>query len=219
MPTFREYLQHQLPPFLYLQCSSKKGGWYVFSEPESRQLPAGAASESDAPVCLYRSGTPSCLLVLQPLRTAWSAFLAGLAALLAGAAFALDIRTRPGRLALFGKDKVQVRNLDEWTLYQSNLRFEEASPDQQNEALNHYKVGLRLFPARSQDRRQKQGAWQWLLNFVVCCAFVTLSEAMRGWYRLLLVAAFYAWFWICLRLSRKCSDVPAKNDLTGLDLS
>jgi len=149
----------------------------------------------------------------------WRALLTGLAALLAGTAYALDVRPQPGRLALFGKDKVQVRSLEEWTLYQYNLRFEEASPDQQDEALSHYRVGLRLFPARPQDRQQKRGAWQWLLSFVVFCSFVTLSAAMRGWYRLLLVAAFYVWLWICLRLSKRFSEVPATNSLTGLDLS
>jgi hypothetical protein len=83
--------------------------------------------------------------------------LAGLAALVSGTAYALDVRPEPGRLALFGRAKVQVRSLDEWTLYQYSVPFEEASPDQQNEALSHYRVGLRLFPARPQDSQQKQG--------------------------------------------------------------
>jgi hypothetical protein len=150
---------------------------------------------------------------------AFRVLLAGLAALVAGTASALDVRPQPGRLALFGKAKVQVRSLDEWTQYQYNLLFEEASPDQQNEALSHYRVGRRLFPARPQDSQQKQGGWQWLLSFVVFCSFMTLSAAMQGWYRLLLVGAFYAWLWIWFGLSKQYSEVPATNSLTGLDLS
>ena len=150
---------------------------------------------------------------------AFRVLLAGLAALVAGTASALDVRPQPGRLALFGKAKVQVRSLDEWTQYQYNLLFEEASPDQQNEALSHYRVGLRLLPARPQDSQQKQGGWQWLLSFVVFCSFMTLSAAMQGWYRLLLVSAFSAWLWIWLGLSKQYSEVPATNSLTGLDLS
>ncbi len=149
----------------------------------------------------------------------WPVFLSGMAALLAVTAYSLHIRPQPGRLVPFGKDTVQVRSLDEWTLYQYNRPFEEASPEQQNEALNRYKVGLRLFPARPQDRQQKAGAWQVLLSFVVFCSFVTLSAALRGWHRLLLMAALYVWLWTCLRLSRRFTDVPAANGLTGLDLS
>jgi hypothetical protein len=146
-------------------------------------------------------------------------FLTGVAAILAGAACALDVRPPTGRLHRFGKDNVQVRSLDDWTMYQYNLRFDEASPEQQSEALSHYRVGLRLFPARLQDRTQKRGSWQWLLSFVVFCSVVSLSEEVRGWHRLLLVAAYFAWLWVCLRLSRRLSDEAATSGLTGLDLS
>jgi|GEM_PF-4877658 len=149
----------------------------------------------------------------------WSFLPAALAALLAGTAYELNMRTQPARLHLFGKDTVQVRSLDEWTRYQYDLSFDEASPDQQNEALKHYRVGLRLFPARPQDKQQKPGPWQWLLGFVIFSSFMTMSEATRGWYRLLLVVAFYAWLWISMRFTKRFAEVPATNGLIGLDLS
>ena len=68
--------------------------------------------------------------------------LAGLAALLSGSAYALNARPRSGRLLGFGNKYVQVRSLDEWTLYQYGIVFEESSPEQQNEALTRYRVGL-----------------------------------------------------------------------------
>ncbi|WP_158942753.1 hypothetical protein [Granulicella sp. S190] len=178
-----------------------------------------------SPKAMHLSGCIALVLLLAAwccsifgASTKWGVSLAGVSTLLAGTAYALYERPRPRRLVLFGKDKVQVRSLDEWTLYQYGVTFEEGSTEQQNEALSHYKVGLRLFPARPQDRQPKQGVWQWLLSFVVFCSFVTLSEAVRGWYRLLLVAVFYAWLWACLRLSRRL-EVPATKGLTGLDLS
>lgn len=120
---------------------------------------------------------------------------------------------------MFGKDKVLIRSLDEWTIYQYNLPFEAASPAQQKEALNHYQVGSRLFPARPQDLPARQTALTWLLSLVCFCSFITLSEAVHGWYRAALFLAFYAWLFLCIRLSKRFSDVPATSTLTGLGLS
>lgn len=94
--------------------------------------------------------------------------LTGLAAVLSGVAYALNTRHQAGRLLGFGKKYVQVRSLDEWTLYQYGLLFERSSPEQQNEAIKHYRVGLRLFPTRPQDMAPKQSSWQWLLAMRVC---------------------------------------------------
>ena len=151
--------------------------------------------------------------------TAWRTVLAGLAALLAGIAYALDAVPEPGRLTMFGKDSVQVRSLDEWTQYKYSIPYEVASPEQQEEALSHYRVGLRLFPARPQDRAHKRGVWQWLLSVVVFSSFVLLSEATRGWYRVLLFLAYCAWFWLCVSLSKRFSEVPTTDALTRLNLS
>ena len=86
-------------------------------------------------------------LMLPGVHPAWPAVvLASLAALLAAVAYVFNIRPQPGQLLRFGKDTVQVRSLDEWTLYQYNLLFEQGSPEQQHEALMHYRVGLHLFP-------------------------------------------------------------------------
>ena len=158
--------------------------------------------------------------MLPGVHPAWPAVvLASLAALLAAVAYALNIRPQPGRLLRFGKDTVQVRSLDEWTLYQYDLLFEQGSPEQQHEALMQYRVGLRLFPARPQDQPVRQGALQWLLAPLTFCSFLTLSETIHGWHRILLLLAFYAWMWVCLRLSKRLADVPASNGLTGLELS
>ena len=152
-------------------------------------------------------------------RSVWLFFpLAGLAALLLGSAYALNARFQSGRLLGFGSKYVQVRSLDEWTSYQYGTAFEESSPEQQNEALTHYRVGLRLFPARPQDMAPKQSSWQWLLSLLTFCAFITLSEAVHGWYRFLLLFAYYAWIFGCMRLSRRFIDTPATSGLTELHL-
>lgn len=144
--------------------------------------------------------------------------LAGLAALLSGSAYALNARPHSARLLGFGKKHVQVRGLDEWTLYQYGTAFEKSSPEQQNEALTHYRVGLRLFPARPQDMAPKQSSWQWLLSLLTFCALITLSEAVHVWYRFLLLVAYYAWMFGCMRLSRRFIDTPATSGLTELHL-
>ena len=173
----------------------------------------------------FGSATASALLLaawaymLSRTHPAWPAVaLSGLATFLAASSYAFNVRPQPGRLLLFGKDKVQVRSLDEWTLYQYGLTFEGASPEQQNEALNPYQVGLRLFPARPQDRPVKQGSLQWLLSVLSYCAFLTLLEAVHGWERFLLLAALYGWMLMCLRLSKRFSESPS-SDLTALRLS
>ncbi len=117
--------------------------------------------------------------------------LAGAAAVLSGVAYALNTRPQAGRLLGFGRKYVQIRSLDEWTVYQYGRSFENSSPEQQNEAIKHYRVGLRLFPARSQDMAPKQSSWHWLLSLLTFCAFVTLSESVHGWYRLLILIAMY----------------------------
>lgn len=144
--------------------------------------------------------------------------LAGVAAVLSGAAFALNTRHQAGRLLGFGMKYVQVRSLDEWTLYQYELPYDKSSPEQQNEALKHYRVGLRLFPARPQDIAPKQSSWQWLLALLTVCAFVTLSESIHGWYRLLILLAMYLWLWGCMQISRRFIDVPAASNLTEIQL-
>lgn len=144
--------------------------------------------------------------------------LAGLAAVLSGSAYALNSRHQAGRLLGFGKKYVQVRSLDEWTLYQYGLSFEKSSPEQQNEAIKHYRVGLRLFPARPQDMAPKQSSWQWLLAMLTFCAFVTLSESVHGWYKLSILVAMYVWIWGCMRLSRRLIDAPAASNLTEIQL-
>lgn len=50
----------------------------------------------------------------------------------------LVLPTVPAELLGFGRNYVQVRSLDEWTLYQYDLPFEQASAEQQGEALKHY---------------------------------------------------------------------------------
>ena len=144
--------------------------------------------------------------------------LAGLAALLSGSAYALNARPRSGRLLGFGNKYVQVRSLYEWTLYQYGIAFEESSPEQQNEALTRYRVGLRLFPARPQDMTPKQSSWQWLLSLLTVCAFITLSQAVHGWYRFLLLGAYYARMLGCMRLSKRFIDTSATSGLTELHL-
>ncbi len=144
--------------------------------------------------------------------------LAGLAALFSGSAYALNARPQSGRLLGFGTKYVQVRSLDEWTEYQYGLSFEESSPEQQNEALAQYRVGLRLFPARPQDMPPKQSSWQWLLALLTLCAVLTLAEAVHGWYRFLILAAYYAWIWGCMRISRRFIDTPTTSSLTELRL-
>ena len=144
--------------------------------------------------------------------------LAGVAAVLSGAAYALNSRHQAGRLLGFGRKYVQVRSLDEWTLYQYGLSFEKCSPEQQDEALKHYRVGLRLFPARPQDMAPKQSSWQWLLALLTFCTFVTLSESVHGWYWLLILLAMYLWIWGCMQISRRFIDVPAASNLTEIQL-
>ena len=156
------------------------------------------------------------LLSSQPTRVSLS--LAGLAAFFSGSAFALNARPQSGRLLGFGRKYVQVRSLDEWTLYQYGLSFDESSPEQQKEALTHYRVGLRLFPTRPQDMAPKQSSWQWLLALMTFCAFITLSEAVHGWYRLLILLAMYVWIWVCTRISRRFIDTPAASNLTELHM-
>ncbi len=163
------------------------------------------------------------------LATAWCMLLfsrttrlslpvAGIAALLSGSAYALNARPQSGRLLGFGRKYVQVRSLDEWTFYHYGLLFDESAPEQQDEALKRYRVGLRLFPTRPQDIAQKQSSWQWLLSLLTLCAVITLSEAVQGWYRFLILGAYYAWIWGCMRMSRRFIDTPATSTLTELHL-
>lgn len=156
------------------------------------------------------------LLVGRPTRS--SLALAVSAALLSGSAYAFNARPQSGRLLGFGSKYVQVRSPDEWTLYQYGLLFDESSPEQQDEALTHYRVGLRLFPTRPQDMAQKQSSWQWLLSLLTLCAVITLSEAVHGWYHFLIFVALYAWMWGCMRMSRRFIDAPATSPLTELHL-
>lgn len=142
--------------------------------------------------------------------------LAGLAAALAAAAYAAGMRPRPGRLPGFGRGKVLVRSLDDWTQYQYGVPFDGASAEQQSQALDNYKVGDRLFPARAQDAPRKTGPMQRLMLLVTFCSFITLSEVMRGWQRLWLFLAFYAWLALCMWLSKKFAGA-AKNDLVSLE--
>ena len=144
--------------------------------------------------------------------------LAGVAAFFSGSAYALNTRHQSGRLLGFGRKYVQVRSLDEWTLYQYGLSFEESSPEQQNNAITKYRVGLRLFPARPEDVAPKQSSWHWVLALFTFCAFVTLSENVHGWYRLLILVAMYVWIWGCMRISRRFMDVPAASNLTEIHL-
>ena len=144
---------------------------------------------------MLAAGVGAALLV-----TAWGLLLfskprwialsvADLAACLSGSAYALNARPLSGRLLGFGSKYVQVRSLDEWTLYQYGLPFDKSSPEQQNKALAHYRVGLRLFPARPQDVAPKQSSWQWLLSVLTFCAVITTSQAVHGWYRFLILIA------------------------------
>ena len=181
------------------------------------------------PVWIRNSTLIAAVLGAALLAIAWSMLLssrlvglsfplAGLAALLSGSAYALNARPQSGQLLGFGNKYVQVRSLDEWTLYQYGISFEESSPEQQNEALTRYRVGLRLFPARPQDVAPKQSSWQWLLSLLTLCAVITLSEAEHGWYRFLILISYYAWIWGCMRLSRRFIDTPATSSLTELHL-
>ena len=151
---------------------------------------------------------------VHPVRTAY--VLAAAAALFAGGSYAFDIRFVPGRLPLFGNNRVLVRSLDDWTMYQYNLPFDQANAEQQSHALDHYKVGDRLFPARPQNAGQKQTAWQAGASMVTFCSFVTLTQAMRGWHRLYLFLVFYAWIFLCMRLSKRFSASAPPNALTGI---
>ena len=157
-------------------------------------------------------------LMLSSKTTRLALPVAGVAALLSGFAYALNTRPESGRLLGFGSKFVQVRSLDEWTLYQYGLLFDESSPEQQSEALSHYQVGLRQFPTRPQDMAPKQSSWQWLLSLLTLCAVITLSEAVYGWYRFLILVAYYAWIWMCMRISRRFTDTPATSALTELHL-
>ena len=139
--------------------------------------------------------------------------LAGLAATLAATAYAFVVRPVPGILRGFGKGKVAVQSLDDWTEYQYGVPFEKSSAEQQSEALNHYRVGLRLFPARPQDAGKKAGFPQWVLMLVTFCSFVTLSEAMHGWKRLLLFLAMYGWLALCTWVSRRFETTRAAESL------
>ncbi len=150
----------------------------------------------------------------------WPAIvLSTIAAFLASGAYGFNVRPKLNRLPMFGKDKVLVRSLDEWTLYQYGLLFDQTSPEQQSDALNHYKVGTRLFPARPQDFAVKQSSLHWVLMLVSSCSFLTLSQAVHGGYRALIFTGFYVWLIVCTRLSKRFSALPPSNQLTGLDLS
>ena len=155
-------------------------------------------------------------LLLFSKPTSMSLSLAGMAAFLSGSAYALNARPQSGRLLGFGSKYVQVRSLDEWTLYQYGLPFDESSPEQQNEALARYRVGLRLFPARPQDVAPKQSSWQWSLSLLTFCAVITTSEAVHGWYRFLILVAYYAWIWGCMRISGRFIGTPATSSLNEL---
>ncbi|RRA47583.1 hypothetical protein D1Y84_04015 [Acidipila sp. EB88] len=157
-------------------------------------------------------------MLLSGKPTWMSLSLAVITTFLSGSAYALNIRHQPGRLLGYGRKYVQVRSLDEWTVYQYGLPFEASSPAQQEEAFRHYRVGLRLFPARPQDMAPKQSSWQWLLALLMLSAFITLSEAVHGWYRFLLQIGYFAWLWGCMRISRRFMDTPAASNLTELHL-
>ena len=147
----------------------------------------------------------------------WLAYaLVGAAALLAMGGYAQSIRFVPGRLPLFGKGRVLVRGLDDWTMYQYNVPFDQASAEQQSHALDHYKVGDRLFPARPKDGDPKKTWLQAGASLVSLCSLITISEALHGWYRLYLFLLFYAWLWLCTRLS-KHFEGSAPNPLTTID--
>ena len=163
------------------------------------------------------------------LATAWCMLFAGkptrsslpvavLAALLSGSAYAFNARAQSGRLLGFGSQYVQVRSLNEWTLYHYSLTFDESSSEQQDEALAKYRLGLRLFPARPQVKAPKQSSWQWLLSLLTLCAVITLSETVHSWYRFLILAAYYAWIWGGMRISRRFLESPSNRSLTELDL-
>lgn len=158
------------------------------------------------------------VLALTAHGTEVASALALASAVLAGAAFALNVRPRPRQLLGFGRDKVQVRSLDEWCLYQYNVDFEIATAEQQREALDHYRVGLRLFPARPQDRTAKQGYKQRLLSILTLCSFSTTLETFHGWSVWLLVLGFYGWMWLCIRWSKRFYETPTTSGLVGLEL-
>lgn len=144
--------------------------------------------------------------------------LAGGAALCLLLAYALSARQPTSRLLGYGSKYVQVRSLDEWTLYQYGLPFDRSSPQQQSDALTHYRVGLRLFPVRPADKIFKRSRWQWLLVLLTFFSCVTLSQTTQGWYRFVTLVAVYAWLLGCMRLSRRFTDTPATSSLVELDL-
>ena len=162
----------------------------------------------------------SLLCLVDSVHPVWLAYaFAAFAALLAGSSYALSIRHVPGRLPLFGKGRVLVRSLDDWTMYQYNVPFDKASAEQQSHALDHYKVGDRLFPARPQDRVPGRTFVQAAASLVTFCSIILLSEALRGWNRLYLFIAFYAYIWLCMRWSKRFSESAAPTALTGIGLS
>lgn len=124
--------------------------------------------------------------------------MTGAAVVLAGVTRALQVRPKTNRLRRFGHNQVMVESLDDWTIYQLGCVFDESSPEQQSQALDHYRVGLRLFPARAQDKPPQPSRMDSLVNFVVLCCFVDLFRRVHGWYRPLLFLVFYGWIWICM---------------------
>ena len=147
------------------------------------------------------------------------ATLAGVACVLCSTVYALRIRHRTGRLLLFGKGRVLVRSLDDWTEYQYNVPFEQATAEQQSRALDHYKVGDRLFPARPVDEPPSQRRWQRFLSLIASIAFITVLETIHGPARIGVFLLYFVWLWLCFRWSKQFQNAPAHNSLTGLDLT
>lgn len=110
-----------------------------------------------------------------------------------------------------------VRGLDDWTVYQYNLFFDQASPAQQSAALDHYKVGDRLFPARAKDRIPKRSFTQAATAFISMCSLILLSGALHGWQVLCLYVGFFALLMLCMFWSKRFAG-SASSDVTEIGL-
>ena len=133
-----------------------------------------------------------------------------LSALVLTAGRARNAHRPSSRLRRWGKDHVMVESLDDWMIYQHNLTFEQASPAQQSEALDHYKVGLRLFPARSPQTPIRYNTLDFAMSVIVLFNLATLWEFIPGfWYRVLVYLAYVVTVILCWQLAGRSSADPA----------
>ncbi len=114
------------------------------------------------------------------------------ATLLAAVGYTADPRPRSSGLKPVGNGRVLIRSLDDWMMYQYNVPFDRATVEQQSHALDHYKVGDRVFPARTQDQPPPNSPWQTIASLELLFPFVVITRLVRGWHLFYLFVALAA---------------------------